>query len=144
MAKGENVVFYPAYAVSTKTDGSEKRISGRFESLLTGFEFFLENPIRTGEVYQSKFILDGYPYIFKCEAGGTDYLEEFGVRAFRIDVTTYDGILRDYRGKPVVVKKKGGIRLWLCKAEPYKNVILKMKLQYKWYLGLVFELTPAT
>jgi hypothetical protein len=144
VAKGEKVVFFPDSAVSTKTDGSEKKISGRFQSLLSGFEFFLDNPIRPGEVYESKFILDGYPYIFRCEAGQPDYLAEFGVRAFRVDVTTYDGVLRDNRGKPVVVKKKGGIRLWLCKDEPYKDVILKMKLQYKWYLGLNFDLKPVS
>ena len=140
VAKGEKVVFYPDYALSTKTDGAEKRIDGRFQSLLAGFEFFMENPIRPGEVFESNFVLDGYPYLFKCEAGEPEFLDEYGVKAYRIDVTTFDGKLKDKRGQPQVVKKKGGIRLWLCKEGRYNNEILRMKLQYKWYLTLVFDL----
>jgi hypothetical protein len=140
VAKGEKVIFYPDHAISTKTDGTEKKIDGRFQSLLAGFEFFLDNPVRPGEVYESKFILDGYPYLFKCEAGEPEFLDSYRVKAYRIDVTTYDGLLKDKQGRPLVVKKRGGIRLWLCKDEPYKNMILKMKLQYKWYLSLIFDL----
>lgn len=140
VAKGEKVVFYPDYALSTKNDGSEKRLDGRFESLLAGFEFFMDNPVQTGKAYESKFILDGYPYFFKCEAGEPELLETYGVKAYRIDITTFDGKLKDKRGQPLVVKKKGGIRLWLCKEGRYKNEVLRMRFQYKWYLTLIFDL----
>lgn len=140
VAKGEKVVFYQDHALAIRDDGSEKRLDGRFESLLAGFEFLLENPIRPGDVYRSRFILDGYPYIFKCEVDEPEVVEPFGVKAYRIDVTTFDGRRLDGRGLPQVVKKKGGIRFWLCKDGDHKNEFLRLRLHYKWYLTLIFDL----
>ena len=140
VAKGEKVFFYPDHALSIRNDGSEKTLEGRFESLLAGLEFFLDNPIRPGDVYRSRFILDGYPFIYKCEVGQPEVVEPYGVKAFRIDITTYDGRLLDGSGNPQVVKKKGGIRLWLCKDGDHRNEFLRLRLQYKWYLTLIFDL----
>ena len=140
VAKGEKVIFYADHALSIKSDGSEKRLDGRFESLLAGLEFFLDNSIRPGDVYRSRFILDGYPYIYKCEVGEPEVVEPYGVKAYRIDMTTYDGRLLDGSGNPRVVKKKGGIRLWLCKDGDHRNEFLRLRLQYKWYLTLIFDL----
>jgi len=140
VAKGEKVIFYSDHALSIRDDGFERRLDGRFESLLSGLEFFLDNPIRPGDVYRSRFILDGHPYIYKCEVGEPEVVEPYGVKAYRIDMTTYDGRLLDGSGNPQVVKKKGGIRLWLCKDGDHRNEFLRLRLQYKWYLTLIFDL----
>jgi len=137
--ESETVVFYPDYVLATREDGIEKRIEGTYESPLGALEYLLENDIKVGDTYESKFILSGYPYIFKCEVSKKDNFKRFGVSAFKIDVTTYDGLKKDENGEPLVKKKKGGIRIWLCKEGKYKNRILRLNIKYKWYLTLKCE-----
>jgi hypothetical protein len=137
--ESETVVFFPDYVLATREDGIEKRIDGEFESPLGALEYLLENDIEIGDTYESKFILSGHPYIFKCEVSKKDKFKRYGVSAFKIDVTTYDGIKKDDKGRPLVKKKKGGIRIWLCKEGKYKNRILRLNIKYKWYLTLKCE-----
>ena len=88
-------------------------------------EHFFDNDIHAGDVYESKFILGQYPYIFKCGVSGPAMqLKPFNTKAYQIDVTTFDGLLKDSRGLPKVRKRKGGIR-------------------YKWYLTLNMELAQG-
>jgi hypothetical protein len=141
--EGENVVFFPDGAVATRENGTEKRIQGDYGSLLSALEYFFENDIKAGDVFESKFILNGYPYIFKCEVGKPDVLAPYRARAFRIDVTTYDGLLKDGQGNPKIRKKKGGIRLWLSKEGDFRNRVLRLKIHYRWYLTLSMELSKT-
>lgn len=139
----EEVLILPSRAVARREDGSEKILEGDYGSLLSVLEHFLESEVRNGDVYESRFILGEYPYIFKCEVGEPTVVQPLNARAFPVDVTTYDGILKDGRGTPLVRKKKGGIRLWLSKEEPFENRILRMSIRYKWYLTLNIQLDPG-
>jgi hypothetical protein len=144
VAKRETIAFFSEHAVSTGDKGGERKVDGRHENLLSWLEFFLDNPVRPGDVRRSRFILDGHPYIFKCDVGAPEVLKPFGVEAYRIDLTMYDGLRRDGGGAPRVVRKKGSIRLWLCKEGKHRNEFLRLRVQYKWYLMLLFELaSPA-
>lgn len=143
--ESEKVIIYPDRAVACREDGSEKTLEGNYGSLLSVLEHFFDNEVKAGDVYESKFILGQYPYIFKCEvAGPAKHLKPFDTEAYLIDVTTFDGILKDSRGMPKVRKKRGGIRVWLSKKEPYKNQVLRMSIRYKWYLTLSMELARTT
>jgi len=143
VAKTETITFYPDHALSMKGNGSEIRFNGRFESLLSWLEFFLDNPFRPGDVHQSRFILDGHPFLFKCEVGEPEVLKPYGKEAYRIDLTMYDGRLLDGGGNPKVVKKKGAIRIWLRQDGEHRNEFLRLSVQYKWYLTLVFDLVET-
>jgi len=141
--ESEKVVIYPDRAVACREDGSEKTLQGNFGSILSLLEYFIDNEIHAGDVYDSKFILGQHPYIFKCEVAGPALLKPFNTRAYLIDVTTFDGVLKDSRGQPKVRKKKGGIRIWLSKEEPIRNRVLRMSIRYKWYLTLNIELAQC-
>ena len=141
--KRERITFYPDHALSLKDGGPPNRFAGRFESLLAWLEFFVENPFRSGEIHRSRFILDGRPYLFRCDVGRPEILKPFGVEAWRIDLTMLDPDRRDDSGNPRVVKKKGAIRLWLCRDGKHRNEFLRLQVQYKWYLTLVFDLLPG-
>jgi hypothetical protein len=140
--EGESVVFYPNHVLSTREDGTQKRIEGRYGSPLSAIEYFLENDIKKGDVYESKFILDGYPYIFRCEVIQLEILDRFGIPAYKIDVSTYDGLKKNKSGQPKIKKKKG-ISLWLCKHGKYKDRFLRVKIKYKWYLTLYLDMKKA-
>jgi hypothetical protein len=141
--ESEKVLIYPDRAVACREDGSEKTLEGNYGSLLSVLEHFFDNDIKAGDVYESKFILGQHPYIFKCEVAGPAMLKPFGIKAYLIDVTTFDGVLKDGRGLPKVRKKKGGIRIWLSKEDPLKNRVLRMSIRYKWYLTLNMEFTES-
>jgi hypothetical protein len=141
--ESEKVTIYPDRAIACREDGSEKTLQGNYGSLLSLLEYFLDNEIKVGDIHESKFILGQCPYIFRCEVDGPALLKPFNTKAYLIDVTTFDGLLRDSRGLPKVRKKKGGIRIWLSKEEPYRNQVLRMNIRYKWYLTLNIELAES-
>ncbi len=141
--EGEDIIFYLDHAVSRRESGDEKRIEGSFGSLLSALCYFLEHEVETGDVYESTFILGGHPFIFRCEVGPATIHEPTRARVFPIDFTTFDGLKKDGRGNPKVSKKKGGIRVWLCKKGPYENIYLRLIVQYKWYLTLQMEYLKA-
>ena len=143
VAKTETITFYPDHALSLKGNGSENRFDGRFESLLSWLEFFLDNPFRPGDVHRSRFIIDGHPFIFHCQVGEPEVLKPYGKKAYRIDLTMYDGLSLDGGGNPKVVKKKGAIRIWLCQDGEQRNEFLRLSVQFKWYLTLVFDLVET-
>jgi hypothetical protein len=132
---GEEVAFFPDHVISTREDGKETKIYGKYGSPLAALEYLIANDIQTGDVFESKFILNGYPYIFKCEVKKPEWIESLGVSAFKVMVSTFDG--KRYRyGKPVAIKKRG-IRIWFCKEEGhYRNTVVQMNIKYKWYLTL--------
>ncbi len=143
VVESEDVVFQLDHAVSRRENGDEKRIEGSFGSLLSALRYFLEHEVKMGDVYEFAFILGGHPYIFRCEVGPTTIHEPTQARVFPIDFTTFDGLKKDSRGKPKISKKKGGIRVLLCKEGPYENIYLRLFIQYKWYLTLRMEYLKA-
>jgi hypothetical protein len=144
VSEGESIVFFPDYAVSRRENGSEKRVEGSCGCLISAIEHFLECEVRECDVFESRFVLGGRPFIFKCEVGRATRLQSRGAKVFPIDFTTYDGVERDDKGMPKVVKKKGGIRLWLSKEEPFKDTYLRLMIQYRWYLALHMEIVKST
>jgi hypothetical protein len=119
---GEEVVFFPDHIISTREDGKETRIQGKFGSPLSALEYLIENDIKTGDVFDSK--------------------ESVGVSAFKVTVSTYDGKNYTRYGRPVSIKKKG-IRVWFCKDGAFKNTIVRMNIKYKWYLTLKIYMKPS-
>lgn len=142
--ESESIVFFSDYALSMRENGGEKKVEGTCECLISTLEHFLECEVREGDVYESRIVLGGRPLIFRCEVGRATRLQSRGAKVFPIDFTTYDGLEKDGKGLPKVVKKKGGIRLWLCKDEPFKDVYLRLTIQYKWYLALQMEMVKNT
>ncbi|NOR15249.1 MAG: hypothetical protein GQ544_06060 [Candidatus Aminicenantes bacterium] len=136
---GEEVIFFPDHIISTREDGKETRIQGQFGSPLAALEYLIENDIQTGDVFESKFILNGHPYVFKCEVEEPELLEELDCSAFKVIVSTYDWAKRNKYGKLVAIKKKG-IRVWFCKEGEYKNTVVQMNIKYKWFLTLKIHL----
>jgi hypothetical protein len=139
---GEEVIFFPDHIISTREDGKETRIQGQFGSPLAALEYLIENDIQTGDVFESKFILNGHPYVFKCEVEEPELLKQLGCSAFKVTTSTYDWLRRDKYGNLVAVKKKG-IRIWICKEGEYKNTIVQMNIKYKWFLTLKIHLIPS-
>lgn len=136
----EEVVFYQDYAVSTRGEGEKKIIEGKYASPLSAFEYFLTNDVKEGDVFESDFIIDSSPKIYRCEVGKKEYLEEYKSYAYKIDVLTFDGLKKDDTGQPLAIKKKGGIRLWLCKDGEFKDRFLRLNIKYRWYLTLSFQM----
>ncbi len=144
VSEGEDIVFFPGYALSRRENGDEKRVEGSFGSLLAALRYFVEHEVREGDTREFPFVLGGHPYIFRCEVGPATLHETSRARVFPIDFTTLDGLERDSRGRPKVCKKKGGIRVWLSKKKPYDNVYLRLFIQYRWYLCLQMEYLKAS
>lgn len=144
VSEGESIVFFPDHAVSRRENGIEKRVEGSCGCLISAIEHFLECEVREGDVFESRFVLGGRPFLFKCEVGRATLIQSRGAKVFPIDFTTYDGVERDDEGRPRVIKKKGGIRLWLSKEEPYKDTYLRLMIQYRWYLTLQMERVKST
>ena len=136
----EEVVFYSDRAVSNRGEGEPKIIEGKYASPLSALEHFLENDVEEGDVFESDIIIDSSPKIYRCEVGKKEYLEEYRSHAYKIDVLTFDGLKKDKNGQPLAIKKKGGIRLWLCKDGEFKDRFLRLEIKYKWYLKLAFQM----
>jgi hypothetical protein len=138
--ESESITFFGDHALSLREGNRETQVEGAHGCLISAFEHFLKVDIREGDIVESSFVLGGHPFRFRCEVGRPTIINPPGVRAYPIDFTTYDGVERDGTGRLKVVKKKGSIRLWVCKEEPYKDVYLRLAIQYKWYLSIQMEL----
>jgi hypothetical protein len=136
----EEVTFYPDRAVSNRGEGEPKIIEGKYASPLSALEYFLENDVAEGDVFESNFIIDSSPKLYRCEVGKKEYLDEYRSHAYKIDVLTFDGLKKDKEGRPLPIKKKGGIRLWLCKDGEFKDRFLRLNIKYRWYLTLSFQM----
>ena len=142
--QAESITFSPDCAVSRRENGDEKRVDGKYGCLITVLEYFIDHEVAQGDIREFPFILGGSPYIFKCEVGKATALAPFGTKVFPVDFTVYDGLRKDGRGMPLVKQKKGGIRIWVTKEGPFKDRILRLKLQYAWYLTLHMDLYKAS
>lgn len=142
--QAEDIVFSPDCAVCRRENGAEKRVEGRFGCLITALEYFSTHEVAAGDVHEFPFILGGYPYVFKCEVGKAAPLEPYGARVYPVDFTTHDGMLKDGRGKSLIKKDKGDIRIWLSKDGPFKDRIVRLKVKYAWYLTIHMDLYRAS
>lgn len=142
--QAESITFFPDCAVCRRENGDEKRVAGRYGCLIAALEYFSGHEVAEGDIREFAFILGGHPYCFKCEVGKATALEPYGAKVFAVDFTTYDGLLKDGRGMPLVKKKKGDIRIWLSKEGPFKDRIVRLKIKYAWYLTLHMDLYKAS
>jgi hypothetical protein len=142
--QSETIAFSPNCAVCRRENGEEKRVAGQYGCLITALEYFSTHDVAQGEVREFPFILGGHPYVFKCAVGKAAPLEPYGSKVYPIDFTTYDGWLKDKRGRPLVKKDKGDIRIWLSKDGLFINRIVRLKVKYAWYLTIHMDLFKAS
>jgi hypothetical protein len=140
----ESITFFPDCAISRRENGDEKRVDGQHGCLITVLEYFIDHEVAEGDIREFPFILGGSSYCFKCEVGKAAALAPYGSKVFPVDFTVLDGLRKDSRGMPLVKQKKGSIRIWVSKEGPFKDRILRLKLQYAWYLTLHMDLYKAS
>ncbi len=138
--QSEKIEFFRDHIVSTREDGKVREAEGTYGSFLSPLEYLMEHDIKVGEVIETPYVLNGVPRIFRSEVTDLVTLSEYHTRAFQIDISSYDSVKAEVKGSRDVWKKKGNIRVWFCKTEPYRNEILRMKIKFRWYLWLYFDL----
>lgn len=138
--QSEKIEFFRDHIVSTREDGNVREAEGSYGSFLSPLEYLMEHDIKVGEVIETPYVLNGVPRIFRSEVTGLVTLSNYHTRAFQIDISSYDKVKAEDKGSRDVWKKKGNIRVWFCKTEPYRNEILRMKIKFRWYLWLYFDL----
>jgi hypothetical protein len=138
--QSEKIEFFRDHIVSTREDGKVREAEGSYGSFLSPLEYLMEHDIKVGEVIETPYVLNGVPRIFRSEVTGLVTLTDYHARAFQIDISSYDKVPAQEKGSRDVWKKKGNIRVWFCKTEPYRNEILRMKIKFRWYLWLYFDL----
>jgi hypothetical protein len=138
--QSEEIVFYGDHIVSTREDGTVKQTEGSSGSFLSPLEYLMEHDIKVGEVIETPYVLNGVPRIFRSEVTDLVTVSNFRARAYQIDISSYDKVKADDKGSKDVWRKKGNIRVWFCKTEPYRNKILQMRIKFRWYLWLYFDL----
>ena len=138
--QSEKIEFFRDHIVSTREDGNVREAEGSYGSFLSPLEYLMEHDIKVGEVIETPYVLNGVPRIFRSEVTGLVTLSDYHTRAFQIDISSYDKVPAQEKGSRDVWKKKGNIRVWFCKTEPYRNEILRMKIKFRWYLWLYFDL----
>jgi hypothetical protein len=142
--QAEKITFLPGRAVATREDGSEKAVEGDFGSFLAPLDYLMGHDIKVGDAIELPYILNGAPHTFVCEVNKFVTLTDFKTRVFQVDISSYDkGRAEDETSKDVW-KKKGNIRIWFCKEGPFRNRMLKMRIKFRWYLWLSFDLADYT
>lgn len=96
--------------------------------------------IKVGDVIETPFILNGKVHYFKSEVTDLVKLSDYKAHAFQIDIGTFDKVNTEDKPTKDVWRKSGNIRIWFCKEGPYRNTLLRMKIKFRWYLWLYFNL----
>jgi len=138
--QSERMAFFPDHAVATREDGTEKRIEGSYGCILSPLEYLMEHDIKAGEVIETPFILNGIPRVFRMEVGNLTTLSAFKSRAYEVSIYAVEKTAGVDRAPKDVWRKKGNVRIWFCKDGPYRNRMLRMKIKFRWYLWLHFDL----
>jgi hypothetical protein len=142
--QAEKITFLPGRAVATREDGSEKTVEGDFGSILAPLDYLMDHEIKVGDVVELPYVLNGAPHNFVCEVNKFVTLTDFKTRVFQIDISSYDKTAAEDATSKDIWKKKGNIRIWFCKEGPFRNRMLKMRIKFRWYLWLYFDLTDYT
>ncbi len=138
--QSEKIAFFPDHAVSTREDGIEKRVEGSYGCVISPLEYLMEHELVDGQTFEVPFILNGVPRIFKCEVSGPETLTDFKTKAYRVDIWAVDKLAGADKAPKDVWRKKGNVRVYFCKDGPLRNRMLRMKIKFRWYLWLYFDL----
>ncbi len=139
--QAERTVYYGDRAVTTRESGVERTIEGGFGSILSPLEYLMEHDLKVGQAFETPFLLNGVPRVFRCEVTGLDNFSEFKSRAYKIDIWAVDRTTGGADRAPKDVwRKKGNVRIWFCKDGAMRNQMLRLKIKFRWYLWLYFDL----
>jgi hypothetical protein len=138
--QSERMTFFPDHAVVIRNDGPETRVEGSYGCILAPLEYLMEHDIKVGDVIDTPFILKGIPRIFRMEVEDVETYSPLKARAYKIVLYAIDKTAGPDRAPKDVWKKKGNLRIWFCKEGPYRNQMLRMKIKFRWYLSLLFDL----
>jgi len=138
--QAEKNVFFEDHAVATRESGAEKRVEGAYGSILSPLEYMMDHDLKVGQVFETPFILNGIPRVFRCEVTDLDNFSDYPAQAYRVDIWAVDKAAGADRAPKDVWKKKGNVRVWFCKDGPYQNQMIRMKIKFRWYLWLYFDL----
>jgi hypothetical protein len=141
--QSERMAFFPDHAVATREDGTEIRIEGSYGCILSPLEYLMEHDLKVGQVFEVPFILNGIPRVFRMEVAKITTLSPFKSRAYEISIYAVEKTAGVDRAPKDVWRKKGNVRIWFCKDGPYRNQMLRMKIKFRWYLWLHFDLQKA-
>jgi hypothetical protein len=143
--QAERMSFFPDHALVSRNDGPETRVEGSYGSILAPLEYLMEHEIKVGDVIDTPFILKGIPRIFRMEVEDLETYSPLKARAYEIVLYAIETTAGPDRAPKDVWKKKGNLRIWFCKEGPYRNQMLRMKIKFRWYLSILFDLKkPAT
>ena len=137
--QAEKIAFFPDHAVATREDGTEKRVEGAYGCILSPLEYMMDHDLKVGQVFETPFVLNGIPRVFRCEVTDLDKFSEYKSRAYRVDIWAIERAGGADKAPKDVWRKKGNVRLWFCKDGPYRNELLRMRIKFRWYLWLNFD-----
>lgn len=138
--QSERISFFPDHAVSMREDGAEKRVEGSYGCVIAPLEYLMEHELVAGQTFEVPFLLNGIPRIFKCEVSEPETLTDFKTKAYRVDIWAVDKVGGADKAPKDVWRKKGNVRVYFCKDGPLRNRMLRMKIKFRWYLWLYFDL----
>jgi hypothetical protein len=138
--QAEKIAFFRDHAVAARENGTEKRVEGSYGCILSPLEYMMDHDLKVGQAFETPFLLNGIPRVFRCEVIGLDTLSESRTRAYRVDIWAVEETTGADKAPKDVWKKKGNVRVWFCKDGPYRNEMLRMKIKFRWYLWLYFDL----
>jgi hypothetical protein len=140
--QSEQITFFPDHAISKREDGTEKRIDGSYGCVISPLEYLMEHELVAGQVFEVPFLLNGIPRIFKCEVSEPETMTDFKTKAYRVDLWAVDKVGGADKAPKDVWRKKGNVRIYFCKDGPLRNRMLRMKIKFRWYLWLYFDIKP--
>lgn len=136
----ESIMFLPGHAIVTWQDGTEKRVEGDYGGILSPLEYLMMNDIRAGDVIETPFILNGVPRVFRLEVSELVTLPRWKTRAYPVDIWAYDLLKGKDKAPKEIWRKKGNVRVWICKEGRFRNRLLRIKIKFRWFLWLYFNL----
>jgi hypothetical protein len=139
-SQSEQITFFPDHALVVRAGKPDVRVEGSYGCLLSPLEYLMDHDIKAGQVIDVPFILNGVPRIFRMEVAGQTTLSPLKARAYEIALYAVDLTGATDKASKEVWRKKGNLRIWFCKEGPYRNQMLRMKIKFRWYLSLVFDL----
>ena len=139
-SQSERMTFYPDHALVSRNDGPETRVEGGYGSILAPLEYLMEHEIKVGDVIDTPFLLKGIPRIFRMEVEDLETYSPLKARAYQIVLYAIEKTAGPDRAPKDVWRKKGNLRIWFCKEGPYRNQMLRMKIKFRWYLSILFDL----
>ena len=139
-SQAERITFFPDHAVVARKDKPEVRVEGSYGCLLSPLEYLMDHDIKVGQVIDIPFLLNAVPRIFRMEVAGLTTVSPLKAPAYEVVLYAVDKAGGPDKASKEVWRKKGNLRIWFCKEGPYRNQMLRMRIKFRWYLSLVFDL----